>query len=213
MKYKKILDQSIVPDLAYLRTVADGEVEIVSRTLDDNLWVVLYIVDDGPTRFYLYVRQQHVAHFLFTNRQALEKLPLVKMHSTVIKSRDGLNLVLYYSLPPGSDYNCDGIPDHPIPMVFTPHGGPWGRDFWGYNPRHQWLSNRGYAVLCVNFRSSTGFGKTFTNAGDRQWGGKIIEDQIDAVQWAITHGIADPQKVVTIGLTGSCFPVPQKIQS
>ena len=195
----QILDQSIEPDLSYLRTVADGEVEIVSRTLDDNLWVVLYIVDDGPTRFYLYDRQQHVANFLFTNRQALEKQPLVKMHSSVIKSRDGLNLVLYYSLPPGSNYNCDGIPDHPVPMVFTPHGGPWGRDFWGYNRWHQWLSNRGYAVLCVNFRSSTGFGKAFTNAGDRQWGGKIIEDQIDAVQWAIAHGIADPQKIAVMG--------------
>jgi len=124
VKYKKILDQSIVPDLAYLRTVADGEVEIVSRTLDDNLWVVLYIVDDGPTRFYLYVRQQHVAHFLFTNRQALEKLPLVKMHSTVIKSRDGLNLVLYYSLPPGSDYNCDGIPTTPSQWCLLPTGVP-----------------------------------------------------------------------------------------
>ena len=195
----QILDQSIAPDLTYLRTVADGEVEIVSRALDDNLWVVLYVVDDGPIRFYLYDRQQHVAHFLFTNRQALEKQLLVKMHSTVIKSRDGLNLVLYYSLPPGSDSNCDGIPDHPMPMVFTPHGGPWGRDFWGYNPWHQWLSNRGYAVLCVNFRSSTGFGKAFTNAGDHQWGGKIIEDQIDAVKWAIAHGIADPQKVAVMG--------------
>ena len=195
----QILDQSIEPDLAYLRTVADGEVEIVSRTLDDNLWVVLYVIDDGPTRFYLYDRQQHVAHFLFTNRQALEKQPLVKMHSTVINSRDGLNLVLYYSLPHGSDYNCDGIPDRPFPMVFIPHGGPWGRDFWGYNRWHQWLSNRGYAVLCVNFRSSTGFGKAFTNAGDRQWGGKIIEDQIDAVLWAIAHGIADPQKIAVMG--------------
>jgi dipeptidyl aminopeptidase/acylaminoacyl peptidase len=195
----QILDQSIETDLDYLRTVADGEVEIVNRTLNDEFWIVLYVLDNGPTRFYIYDRKQHVARFLFTNRQALESQPLVKMHSAVIQSRDGLNLVLYYSLPSGSDSDDDGIPDQPIAMVFTPHGGPWGRDFWGYDSWHQWLANRGYAVLCVNFRSSTGFGKAFINAGDRQWGGKIIEDQIDAVQWAIAQGIADPQKVGVMG--------------
>lgn len=195
----QILDPSIEPDLNYLRTVADGDVEIVSRTLDDKFWVALYLVDDGPSRFYLYDREQRVARFLFTNRQALENQPLVKMHSIVIQSRDGLNLVVYYSLPPGSDSNGDGIPDRPLPMVFTPHGGPWGRDFWGYNSWHQWLANRGYAVMCVNFRASTGFGKAFTNAGNLQWGGKVMEDQIDAVQWAIAQGIADPQKVAVFG--------------
>lgn len=197
----QILDPSIEPDLNYLRTVADGEVEIVSRTLDDKFWVVLYVVDDGPIRFYLYDRQQRVARFLFTDRQTLENQPLVKMYSAVIYSRDGLNLVGYYSLPPGSDSNGDGIPDRPLPMVFIPHGGPWGRDFWGYHPWHQWLANRGYAVLGVNFRSSTGFGKAFTNAGDLEWGGKIMEDQIDAVQWAIAQGIADPQKVAVMGIS------------
>ncbi|HEY3227781.1 MAG TPA: S9 family peptidase [Roseiflexaceae bacterium] len=195
----QILDQSIESDLAYLRTVADGEVEIVSRTLDDKFWVVLYLVDNGPTRFYLYDRPQRAIRFLFTNRQALENQPLVKMHSAVIRSRDALDLVVYYSLPLDSDSDGDGIPDRPLPMVFFPHGGPWGRDFWGYIPWHQWLANRGYAVLCVNFRSSTGFGKEFTNAGDHQWGGKIMEDQVDAVQWAIAQEIADPQKVAVMG--------------
>jgi len=84
-------------------------------------------------------------------------------------------------------------------MVLMPHGGPYGRDFWGYDPWHQWMANRGYAVLAVNFRSSTGFGKAFTNAGDFEWGGKIIEDQVDAVQWAISKGIADPQQVAVMG--------------
>jgi dipeptidyl aminopeptidase/acylaminoacyl peptidase len=198
-KLWQIIDKSIEPDLTYLRSIADGDLEIVSRTLHDKFWVVLYLVDDGPARFYIYDRQHGTANFLFTNRQDLEEQMLVKMHSTVIKSRDNLDLVIYYSLPPDSDTQGDNIPDRPVPMVLLPHGGPWERDFWGYDPFHQWLANRGYAVMFVNFRSSTGFGKTFTNAGDHEWGGKIIEDQVDAVQWAISKGIADPQRVAIFG--------------
>jgi dipeptidyl aminopeptidase/acylaminoacyl peptidase len=199
----QILDPAIEPDLAYLHSLAGEalaeEVEILSRTLDDRYWIVQHLVDDGPVRFYLYDRQQRQAEFLFTNRQDLENQPLAKMHSVVIQARDGLNLVAYYTLPLDTDRDGDGFPDHPLPMVFMPHGGPWGRDVWGYNAYHQWLANRGYAVLCVNFRSSTGFGKAFTNAGDLEWGGKIHADQIDAVQWAIQSGIADPQRVAVMG--------------
>jgi dipeptidyl aminopeptidase/acylaminoacyl peptidase len=195
----KILDPVIEPDLAYLRTVADGEVEIISRTIDDKLWIMAYRVDNGPVRFYIYDHAARQASFLFTDRQELEGQPLVKMIPAVFKSSDGFNLVAYYSLPSGSDSNNDGIPDQPLPMVFIPHGGPWGRDFWGYNGWHQWMANRGYAVLCVNFRSSTGFGKAFTNAGDKEWGGKIMQDQIEAVQWAIKTGIADPARVAVMG--------------
>lgn len=195
----QIVDEAIEADLNYLQTVADGELEINSRTLDDNFWLVAYKMDDDPTRFYLYDRQRQSAEFLFTNRQELEDQPLVKMHSAVIKSRDKLDLVVYYSLPPGSDSTGDAIPDQPVPMVLIPHGGPWHRDFWGYHPLHQWLANRGYAVLFVNFRSSTGLGKEFTNAGDLEWGGKILEDQADGVHWAISKGIADPQRVAIMG--------------
>ncbi|MEN8173804.1 MAG: S9 family peptidase [Chloroflexota bacterium] len=198
-KVWQVLDQGIKTDLAYLRTVADGEMEIVSRTLDDKFWIVLYLVDDGPARFYIYNRKSRTANFLFTNRKDLEDQPLVKMHSEVIKSRDDLDLVIYYSLPLDNAPNGEKIPKHPVPMVLFPHGGPWWRDFWGYNPWSQWLSNRGYAVLFVNFRSSTGFGKDFTNAGDFEWGEKIIEDQVDAVQWAISQGIADPEKIAVMG--------------
>jgi dipeptidyl aminopeptidase/acylaminoacyl peptidase len=195
----QILDASIEPDLAYLRTVADGEVEIISRSLDDKLWVAAYLVDNGPVRYYIYDHTTRQASFLFTNRPELEGQPLVKMMPAVFKSSDGFNLVAYYSLPAGSDSNQDGIPDQPLPMVFMPHGGPWGRNFWGYDPFHQWMANRGYAVLCVNFRSSTGFGKAFTNAGDKEWGGKIMQDQTEAVQWAIKTGIADPARVAVMG--------------
>ena len=195
----QVLDPAIQPDLDYLHSVAGGEVEIISRTHDDHFWIVVYLVDDGPARYYLYDRQSRAAIFLFTNRSALEGQPLVKMHASVIKARDGMDLVVYYSLPAGSDSNGDGLPAQPLPMVFTPHGGPWSRDVWGYNPWHQWLANRGYAVLAVNFRASTGLGKTFTNAGDLEWGGKIMDDQLDAVQWAIAQRIADPQRVAVMG--------------
>jgi len=198
-KQWRILDSSIEADLVHLRTVVDGEVEIASRSLDDRFWVVVYVVDDGPYRFYLYDRSDRIATFLFTHQKDLESFPLAKMRSVIIKSRDGLDLVGYYTLPLGSDNDNDGIPNHPLPMVFTPHGGPWWRDFWGYNSWHQWLANRGYAVLSVNFRASTGFGKAFVNAGDREWGGKIIEDQVDAVQWAIRTGLADSRRVAVMG--------------
>ncbi len=194
-KLWQILDEAIESDFTYLRSVADGDMEVISRTLDDKYWVVLYMVDDGPVPFYLYDRESQTVEFLFTNRQDLEAQPLVKMHSAVIKARDGLDLVVYYSLPGGNDTR----PEKPVPMVLMPHGGPWARDFWGYNPWHQWMANRGYAVLAVNFRSSTGFGKAFINAGNFEWGGKIIEDQVDAVNWAVAEGIADPDSVAVMG--------------
>lgn len=196
-KVWQILDQSIAGDWAALRTIATGDVEVVSRTLDDRYWIVAYIIDDGPVRYYRYDRAGQKAQFLFTNRERLEGLPLAKMHPTVITSRDGLNLVSYYTLPPGSD--GDARPDEPFPTVLVVHGGPWARDTWGYNPWHQWLANRGYAVLSVNFRGSTGFGKALINASTSEWGAKMHDDLIDAVQWAIQHGIADPQRVAIMG--------------
>jgi dipeptidyl aminopeptidase/acylaminoacyl peptidase len=195
----QVLDPSIATDMAYLRGVTDGDPEITSRSLDDRYWLVAYVVDDGPARYYLYDRERGAADFLFTNRAELEGLPLARMHPAVVPARDGLNLVVYYTLPPGSDSDGDGIPDGPLPLVFIPHGGPWARDTWGFNGWHQWLANRGYAVMSVNFRSSTGFGKAFTNAGDFEWGGKILEDQQDGVQWAIAQGIADPARLAVMG--------------
>jgi len=198
-KHWQILDESISEDLAYLRTVADGDAEVTSRTLDDKYWMVAYLMDDGPVRYYRYDREAQEAQFLFTHQSELEGWSLAKMHPVVIKSRDGLNLVSYYTLPVGSDNDGDARPDEPLPMVLYVHGGPWGRDVWGYNSVHQWLANRGYAVLSVNFRASTGFGKAFINAGNKEWGGKMHDDLIDAVDWAIAEGIADPEKVAIMG--------------
>lgn len=195
----QVLDPQIAPDLEYLAGVADGELSINTRTLDDHWWLVVFNLDNSPVRYYLYDRQARRATFLFTNRSALEQYQLAKMIPAVIKARDGLDLVCYYSLPVGADSDGDGKPDRPLPMVLCPHGGPWGRDEWGFDTWHQWLANRGYAVMYVNFRSSTGFGKAFTNAGDFQWGESIIQDQADAVQWAVDQGIADPARVAIMG--------------
>ncbi len=198
-KHWQILDKTIAADFAYLKTVADGEVRIVDRTLDDNYWIVVYVMDNSPVRYYRYNRKTQKAQFLFTNREALEEKSLAKMYPTIIKSRDKLNLVSYYTLPVGSARDGKARPDKPLPMVLLVHGGPWWRDEWGYDSIHQWLANRGYAVLSVNFRSSTGFGKAFINAGNREWGAAMQHDLIDAVNWAIQEGIADPAKVAIMG--------------
>lgn len=199
----KVLDSALKPDLEFLASVAPGELAINDRTLDDTKWIVSYLQDTGPIRCYLYERGTNgkpgKATFLFTNRSKLEGLPLAPMQDVVIKSRDGLNLVSYLTVPLASDANRDGRPDKAVPMVLLVHGGPWARDNWGLNPYHQWLSNRGYAVLSVNFRGSTGFGKDFINAGNLEWAGKMHDDLIDAVNWAVNEKIADKDKVAIMG--------------
>ena len=192
-------DQAVMEDFATLQKVADGEVNVVSRTKDDTKWIVAFLMDDGPVRYYLYDRATKKATFLFTNKTALEKLPLQKMHPVTIKARDGLDLVCYLTLPPGAEKSAKGRPDKPVPLVLDVHGGPWGRDTWGFNPTHQFLANRGYAVLSVNFRGSTGFGKKFVNAGDKVWAGKMHDDLIDAVNWAVAEKIAPKDKVAIMG--------------
>ncbi len=194
-----VLDDAIRPDMEKLRSVADGDFSVSARSLDDTQWIVVYQMDQGPVRYYHYDRTKKKANFLFTNRPALEDLPLARMHPEIIRSRDGKSLVSYLTLPVGADPDGDGRPDEALPMVLFVHGGPWARDSWGYNPYHQWLANRGYAVLSVNFRGSTGFGKKFINAADGEWSGKMHDDLIDAVDWAVDREIADAERVGIMG--------------
>ena len=193
------LDDSVKDDLEYLASVTDGEISIASQSLDNQQWIVAYLLDDGPVKYYRYDRGRRKATFLFNNRDDLEDLPLVKMRPVTITTRDGLTLVCYLTLPPGTDEDGDGRPSRPVPMVLNVHGGPWARDVWGFNPTHQWLANRGYAVLSVNFRGSTGLGKEFTNAGNREWAGKMHDDLIDAVDWAVSEKIAERERVAIMG--------------
>jgi dipeptidyl aminopeptidase/acylaminoacyl peptidase len=192
-------DPAVEADFAELRKLGEGDVRISSRTLDDQQWTVALTVDNGPARYYYYDRSTKRAAFLFTNRKALEGLPLQKMHPEILKSRDGLALVCYLTLPPGADPEGKGRPAAPVPMVLDVHGGPWGRDTWGFDPEHQFLANRGYAVLSVNYRGSTGFGKRFLNASNREWAGKMHDDLLDAVDWAVREKIADPKKIAIFG--------------
>ncbi|HEU4412450.1 MAG TPA: S9 family peptidase [Polyangiaceae bacterium] len=195
----RVVDKALEPDFEALKKVAEGDLNVLSRSLDDRRWVVSYAVSDGPVRYYRYDRPAKKATFLFTNNQALEGAKLSPMRPVVVKARDGLDLVSYLTLPAGSDPDGDGRPQQPLPAVLLVHGGPWGRDAFGLNPAHQWLASRGYAVLSVNFRGSTGFGKRFVNAGDRQWGAKMHEDLADAVDWATRAGVADRARVGVMG--------------
>ena len=198
----EVLDEAVQGDIDFLTEFADGEFEVTGRTLDDRYWTVAYILDDGPVKYYIYDREAEGdarMRYLFSNRDDLDNYPLVKMHAPVIKSRDGLDLVCYLSLPPGSDPDGDGVPNEPVPMILEVHGGPWARDGWGYNSSHQWLANRGYAVLNVNYRGSTGFGKEFINAANAEWSRKMHDDLLDAVKWAVDNKIAIEDKICIMG--------------
>jgi dipeptidyl aminopeptidase/acylaminoacyl peptidase len=188
-----ILDPSIKEDIAFLQKAHPGVVSLNDRDNADQKWVVSYMVDDGPISSYIYNRGTKALDFVFENRPDLKKYKLAKMQPVVIKARDGFNLVSYLTLPVG-------LKPEKLPMVLFVHGGPWGRDSWGYSGYIQFLVNRGYAVLQVNFRGSAGFGKKFLNAGNLEWGvGKMQQDLTDAVKWAIKQGYADPGKVAIMG--------------
>ncbi|MBI3297095.1 MAG: S9 family peptidase [Elusimicrobia bacterium] len=187
-----VLDPEIAEDFKVLRAACPGDFEVVSRDDADRVWVVFYNNDSRPPCYFLYKRDTRTAEHLFSTRPALEGIPLGPMTPVTIPARDGLSLRGYLTLPPGV------APKH-IPLVLLVHGGPWARDRWGWSPEALWLADRGMAVLRVNFRGSTGYGKSFLHAGDREWGAKMQDDLTDAVRWAVKSGVADPAKVAVYG--------------
>ena len=192
----KVLEPALKPDFEFLRKNLRGDFEILSRTRDDQKWIVVELQDDGPSSYFLYNRPAKTLTFLMVSRRGLKGQPLSKMRPVVLTARDGLKLVSYLTLPHSEEGKT---PKRPLPMVLYVHGGPWARDSWGFNSTHQFLADRGYAVLSVNFRGSTGFGKNFVNAGNLEWGRKMHEDLIDAVEWAVGEKIADPKKIAVMG--------------
>ena len=186
-------------DIAALASGLAGDFTILGHTRNDRQWIVASDAPTAPLTYYNFDRDSDTINKLFETRPGLAGQPLNEMHPLVIKSRDNLDLVSYLTLPPHADTDGNGRPDEPMPMVLDVHGGPWSRDSYGYSSWAQWLSNRGYAVMNVNYRGSTGLGKSFLNAGDKQWAAAMHDDLIDAVDWAVAEGIAQPQKIAIAG--------------
>ncbi|MEO8190814.1 MAG: S9 family peptidase [Acidobacteriota bacterium] len=188
----RVLDPAVRADFDGISKLNPGDFTVVNRTAADDAWLVGFSSDRGPVSWYKWDRTAKKGSLIFTAQPRLEGLPLAQMKPVVIRSRDGLTLNSYLTLPVG-------VAPKNLPMVLFVHGGPWGRDTWGYNSTAQWLANRGYAVLQVNFRASTGYGKKFLNAGNRQWGLKMHDDLLDAAKWAVDKGFADAKRIAVFG--------------
>lgn len=188
------VDPNFEEVISFLSDARPGNLNILSRTKDDSLWIVAYVYDTQPIEYLVYHRNSQELERLFFNRDDLGGLPLAPMEPITFQSRDGLRIDGYLTRPVGSKKTG--------PMVVLVHGGPWSRDFWGFNPEAQWLANRGYACLQVNFRGSMGYGKEFLNAGNREWGRKMQDDITDGVRWAIAEGITEGGR---IGIYGGSF--------
>ena len=191
----KVLDRAVKEDFDGIARLYDGDFSLITRNDDDDVWLVTFVADRSSVRYYRWDRKTKRGTFLFSARPKLDALTLAPMKAVSFPARDGLMLHGYLTLPVG-------VEARGLPMVLNPHGGPWARDEWGYNPYVQLYANRGYAVLQVNFRGSTGYGKAHLNAGNRQWGLKMHDDLIDAVNWAVKQGLADPKRV---GISGGSY--------
>jgi len=189
----QVVDPAYADDYARLARASAGDLLGIDASADNRHWIAYIERDAASGRFFHYDRRAKAVRFLFALRPALARAPLVPMEPVVVRARDGLEMVCYLSRPRAAAQGT------PLPMVLMVHGGPWGRDSWGLSSTHQWLANRGYAGLSVNFRGSTGFGKAFVNAANLEWGAKMHDDLIDAVDWAIAQKIADPQRVAIYG--------------
>jgi len=187
-----VLDESIKRDFDAVAKLDHGDFFIYNRDNADNTWLVGFTKDNGPVPFYVFDRKRQKGTFLFDHIPDLNKYTLAPMESIFFTSRDGLTIHGYITYPPGKGRTN-------LPMVLNVHGGPWFRDTWGYNSEAQWFANRGYVCLQINFRGSAGYGKEFLNAGNKEWGGKMHNDLVDAVNWAVDEGIADPKRIAIFG--------------
>jgi dipeptidyl aminopeptidase/acylaminoacyl peptidase len=186
------LDPLIKGDLDILKHLKHGDVTIVDRSQDDVLWLVCLSSDTEPGAYYLYNRKTTQATLVHETRPDLKQCQLAPMETFDILARDGLKLEGCVTYP-------IGVERHNLPMVLNVHGGPYNQDRWGYDAEAQWLANRGYVCVQVNFRGSTGYGKTFLNAANKEWGNKMHHDLIDTVNYFIDQGIADPKRIAIYG--------------
>lgn len=191
-RFAEPLTPSISGCVARLTQLHRGDMTVLSRDRTNEAWLVQYNVDDGPARYYRYNRHTGTSIFLFSHMSQLEGLSLARTEPFSFSARDGLTIHGYLTFPPGR-------PRRDLPVVLCVHGGPWTRDRWGYRAEPQWLANRGYLCLQVNYRGSTGYGKEFRNAGDRQWGARMQDDLLDALDWVSAKGYADPRRAAIYG--------------
>jgi dipeptidyl aminopeptidase/acylaminoacyl peptidase len=187
-----VLDESVAGDLAAIRALHPGDPVITGADDADTTWLVAFTNDAGPVSYFAYDRAAGTGRFLFENRPELSQYELAAMEPFSFAARDGLLIHGYVTFPPGAGRSA-------LPAVLNVHGGPWVRDAWGFDPNAQWLANRGYLCVQVNYRGSTGYGKAFVNAGDREWGGRMQDDLSDAVAYVTAQGWADPARIAIFG--------------
>ncbi len=188
----QVLDPDVEADLAAIRALHPGDPSFADADDADATWLIGFTNDTGAVPYYSYDRATRSGQFLFEHQPELSRYELAPMEPFSFTSRDGLTIHGYATFPPGAGRKG-------LPMVLNVHGGPWARDAWGFDPEAQWLANRGYLCVQVNFRGSTGYGKAFVNAGDREWGGRMHDDLVDAVTFATGQGWADPARVAIYG--------------
>src|SRR5262249_19210369 len=180
------------------------EFNIGSRSLDERLWMVNETADTEPGATYLFDRKARKLILQYKIREKVPRESLAAMQTIRYKSSDGLEIPAYLTLP-------KGVPGKSLPTIVIPHGGPWGRDVWGYNSLAQFFANRGYAVLMPNFRGSTGYGKAFLNAGNGEWGRKMQDDITWGVNFLVAQGTIDPKRVGIMGISYGGYATPSGI--
>ena len=188
----RVLDPSVADDLQAIRALHPGDPVFVGGDDADATWLVAFTNDAGPIPYFAYDRARRAGRFLFEHQPALSRYELAPMEPFLFTARDGLTIHGYATFPPGGGRAR-------LPTVLNVHGGPWVRDVWGYDPTAQWLANRGYLCVQVNYRGSTGYGKSFAAAGDREWGARMHDDLIDAVAFITGQGWSDRRRVGIMG--------------
>ena len=191
------LTDEMKTNLDYLTNFKEGDMGVYFRTTDNNTWIVAYDSPQEYLKYYKYDRVNKKAEHLVSSKPEFDDIELANMYPIEIESRDGLKLVSYLTIP--RELDVEGRTSEPAPTVLVVHGGPWARDAYGFNTIHQWLANRGYVVLSVNYRGSTGFGKNFINIAAKEWAGKMHDDLIDAVDWLVEEKIADKDQIGIFG--------------
>ena len=185
------VDPGFAADLKAIHTSTSGDIDLIGLSAAARRVLVLVQHDAASPEWVLYDRPTRRVSPLLKARRKLDGIPLRPLEPVSFEALDGLKIQGYLTRPTPDARN--------VPMVLVIHGGPYLRDEWGFNPTHQWLANRGYAVLSINYRGSTGFGKAFVIAADREWGGKMHDDLVAGVNWAVARGIADPKRVGFFG--------------